>query len=185
MTTIRQLGALVLACCSAYDPWFPNAGEVMCDAWGTAFMRYNLDLADLMAAVDAGYGSNPGQYRPLPGDIAQQARAIRRDRTEREDEDARQARIAKQDARPEVLNARGQVLDAGEPVNEAAAPARAAAIGLFAGNAGQLGDPYDTCIHLPCPRCHAERDAYCTNPVTGRSARCPCLRRLSAAEVAA
>jgi len=85
---------------------------------------------------------------------------------------------------PDERNELGQ-LDAGEPVNEAAAPARAAAIGLFAGNAGQLGDPYDTCIHLPCPRCHAERDAYCTNPVTGRSARCPCLRRLKAAEVAA
>ncbi len=85
---------------------------------------------------------------------------------------------------PDERNELGQ-LDSGEPINEAAAPARAAAIGLFAGNAGQLGDPYDTCIHLPCPRCHAERDAYCTNPITGRSARCPCLRRLSAAEVAA
>lgn len=85
---------------------------------------------------------------------------------------------------PADRNELGQ-LGSGEPINEAAAPARAAAIGLFAGNTGQLGDPYDTCIHLPCPRCHAERDAYCTNPVTGRSARCPCLRRLSAAEVAA
>ncbi len=85
---------------------------------------------------------------------------------------------------PDERNELGQ-FDSGEPVNEAAAPARAAAIGLFAGNAGQLGDPYDTCIHLPCPRCHAERDAYCTNPITGRSARCPCLRRPKAAEVAA
>jgi len=180
MTTTRQLGAIVLARCSAYDPWFPNASEIMCDAWGTAFDRYNLGAADLSAAVDAGYAANGGGWRPLPGDITQQARAIRKDRNDREDEPARQARIVAQDARPEVAGAMQHTPDA-EPINEAAAPARAAAIGLFAGNAGQLGDPYDTCIHLPCPRCHAERDAYCTNPVTGRSARCPCLRRLKAA----
>ncbi len=143
-------------------------GEVDVALWQTVIGH--LDFADARAAVFARIGSPPDGSWTRPGHIKILVAEIAKDRWLR--------------TNPDERNELGQ-LDTGEPVNEAAAPARAAAIGLFAGNAGQLGDPYDTCIHLPCPRCHAERDAYCTNPVTGRSARCPCLRRLKAAEVAA
>ncbi len=43
-------------------------------------------------------------------------------------------------------------------------------------------EAYDDCIHVPCPRCQAERDAYCRNPVIDRPAQVPCLQRLRAAE---
>jgi len=43
-------------------------------------------------------------------------------------------------------------------------------------------EAYDDCIHVPCPRCQAERDAYCRNPMTDRPAQVPCLQRLRAAE---
>jgi len=43
-------------------------------------------------------------------------------------------------------------------------------------------EAYDDCIHVPCPRCQAERDAYCRNPMTNRPAQVPCLQRLRAAE---
>ncbi len=43
-------------------------------------------------------------------------------------------------------------------------------------------EAYDDCIHVPCPRCQSERDAYCRNPMTDRPAQVPCLQRLSAAE---
>jgi len=43
-------------------------------------------------------------------------------------------------------------------------------------------EAYDDCIHVPCPRCQAERDTYCRNPVTDRPAQVPCLMRLRAAE---
>jgi len=43
-------------------------------------------------------------------------------------------------------------------------------------------EAYDDCIHVPCPRCGAELDTYCTNPITGRPAQVPCLARLQAAD---
>jgi len=103
-----QIGALVLAKCAAHDPWFPNGGEAMALAWGTVFARHKLALDDLLAAVEVAYGANGAGFKPLPADIAKAAREIRRDRAEREPEADRQARIAAQDARPEVAAAMGR-----------------------------------------------------------------------------
>ncbi len=81
---------------------------------------------------------------------------------------------------PAERNELGQ-LDADEPMNEAAAPARAAAIGAFSGRTGHSGECYDTSIHVLCPRCKAEPDTYCRNPVNDKAAHLPCLTRLKAA----
>jgi hypothetical protein len=44
------------------------------------------------------------------------------------------------------------------------------------------GEAYDACVHLTCPRCSAEPDCYCINPITGRPAICPCLARIKLAD---
>lgn len=98
MTDHRRTAALALAKCAAYDPWFPKASQAIVDSWGEQIERYNLDIADVLAGVAKMYADNGSGFRPLPKDLTDAARAIRRDRTERESDAERQAREDRRDA---------------------------------------------------------------------------------------
>lgn len=79
--------------------------EAMARTWARVFSRYDLELHDLLTAVEhrAGIESDA----PEPADIVKYARAIRRDRSDRENADAekRAERELKIDRRVE-LNAK-------------------------------------------------------------------------------
>lgn len=70
--------------------------------WADLFSVYQLDLADLVAAVKKRATTNP--EAPEPAEIIQFAREIRRERAERESEAARQAREDRRDAALEARN---------------------------------------------------------------------------------
>jgi hypothetical protein len=98
MTNPQQIAAVALAKCAAYDPWFPKASQAIVDSWSEQIKRYGLELADVLEGVSKMYSENGSGFRPLPKDMTDAARAIRRDRTEREDDTARRAREDQHDA---------------------------------------------------------------------------------------
>lgn len=97
MTDYHHTAALALAKCAAYDPWFPQPNRATVDAWAEAIGEYELDTTDVLDAVKLAYRDNGSGFRPLPHDIVQKARGIRRERTERESTEARQARENRRD----------------------------------------------------------------------------------------
>jgi hypothetical protein len=99
MIDYQQVAALALAKCAAYDPWFPKASQATVDAWAEAIEEYRLELPDVLAGVKLAYRDNGSGFRPLPKDIVQSARSIRRERTERESTEERHAREARNDAK--------------------------------------------------------------------------------------
>lgn len=103
MTDYHQTAALALAKCAAYDPWFPKASQAIVDSWSEQIAKYQLGLDDVLAGVTKMYSDNGSGFRPLPKDLTDAARAVRRDRTERESDAERQAR---EDARDAALDAR-------------------------------------------------------------------------------
>lgn len=88
----KQIAALALAKCAAYDPWFPKASQATVDAWAEAIAEYRLSLPDVMEGVKVAYRDNGSGFKPLPRDIVQAARAFRADRIQREGLDERRAR---------------------------------------------------------------------------------------------
>jgi hypothetical protein len=44
----------------------------------------------------------------------------------------------------------------------------------------ELEHIHDAVADIPCPRCEAPVGAKCTNPVTGHTARIPCIARIRA-----
>lgn len=94
-----QIAALVYGKCAAYDPYLAEPSEETCLAWAEQFQLYKLHLDDLLAGVTIVYRDNGSGYRPLPKDITDAARAIRRDRAERETTEERQAREDRLDRR--------------------------------------------------------------------------------------
>lgn len=98
MNDHHQTAANALAKCAAYDPWFPQPNRATVEAWAEQIAEYQLDEADVLAGVKVAYRDNGAGFRPLPRDIVQAARAIRRDRAEREDDAAREARQDQHDA---------------------------------------------------------------------------------------
>lgn len=103
MTDYRQTAALALAKCAAYDPWFPKASQAIVDSWSEQIERYELGVPDVLDGVAKMYADNGSGFRPLPKDLTDAARAVRKDRTERESTAARQAR---EDSRDAELNRR-------------------------------------------------------------------------------
>ena len=91
----------VLAKCAAYDPWFPQPQKSVAIAWAEHFEPFNLTRADLLAAVTKVYTEHGSGYRPLPKDISDAGRAIRRDRFDRGDQEARDRYEAICDAKAE------------------------------------------------------------------------------------
>lgn len=80
-----QIGAAVAAACMAQDPYSARLSVETAKAWGRQFEKHKLSLQDLLSAVDAVYEQHGTEhsgerYRPLPKDITDAARAIRKTR---------------------------------------------------------------------------------------------------------
>lgn len=101
MTDYRQTAALALAKCAAYDPWFPKPNQATVEAWSEAIAEYQLDTTDILDGVKIAYRDNGNGFKPLPRDIVQAARQIRRERAERETTAQRQDRENAIDAKAE------------------------------------------------------------------------------------
>lgn len=93
-----QIAALVYAKCAAYDPYLAEPSAETCMAWAEQFALYRLGVDDLLAGVTRIYAEHGSGYRPLPKDITDAARTIRRDRSERETDTERRAREDSRDA---------------------------------------------------------------------------------------
>lgn len=74
------IAAAVYQACNHFDPYLPPLSEDLARAWGRLFERHRLSTADLLAGVDKVYDEHSSGYRPLPKDIVDAARAIRRER---------------------------------------------------------------------------------------------------------
>lgn len=98
MSDYHQTAANALAKCAAYDPWFPQPNRATVEAWAEQIAEYRLDEGDVLEGVKLAYRDNGSGFRPLPADIVQKARQIRRDRTERETDAERRAREDRRDA---------------------------------------------------------------------------------------
>lgn len=99
-----QMAALVYGKCAAYDPYLAEPSEETCLAWAEQFALYALQLPDLMAGVTRVYSQHGSGYRPLPKDITDAAREVRRLRTESESRAEREAREDRRDAELEARN---------------------------------------------------------------------------------
>jgi hypothetical protein len=99
MTDWNRVAAAVLAKCASKDPFFPKPSPALALGWGEEFERWNLTADDLLAGVTKAYSDNGSGFRPLPKDIVDAARAIRRDRSERESDEERRAREARNDVK--------------------------------------------------------------------------------------
>lgn len=101
MSDYTQIAALALAKCAAYDPWFPKPSQAIVDSWAEHLAIHKLGVEDVLAGVTKAYNEHGSGFKPLPKDISDAGRAIRRDRAEREDEAARHIREAAIDAKVE------------------------------------------------------------------------------------
>jgi len=45
-----------------------------------------------------------------------------------------------------------------------------------------IAQAYADCIDLPCPRCRAESNAYCLNPISQKFSAVPCVARIHESE---
>ncbi|GAB4716048.1 zinc finger domain-containing protein [Mycobacterium avium] len=152
-----QTAANVYQACTAYDQYLPALSEDVARAWAKTFACYNLSLDDLLAGVDQQYATAPPGYRPLPGDIAQAARAIRRERTEAESDAERQAREDRRDAALEAKN-RARMADVVEAITQHASIPVAA---------HKSTRPQHNPLSVACPWCKATVARACTNAATG------------------
>lgn len=98
MTTPHE-AAQVLTKCALFDPVFVKPDVNLARGWAEAFSRYQLDLDDLLEAVTVHYCESAD--RAMPAHLITQARKIRRERAERNDEDTRRRREALIDAKAE------------------------------------------------------------------------------------
>lgn len=107
MTTPTD-AAQVLAKISLCDPLFPKPDANMARAWAEVFSVHGLDLPDLLAGVTALFADDTraSRDRVLPADVIRKARAIRRERAERDDAETRAAREAAIDAKIEAAQRR-------------------------------------------------------------------------------
>lgn len=114
MSDYHQTAARALAKCAAYDPWFPQPNRATVEAWAEQIAEYKLSDADVLEGVKIAYRDNGSGFRPLPRDIVQAARAIRRDRAEQEPTAEREAREDRRDA---ALEARIAALAASKAID--------------------------------------------------------------------
>lgn len=80
----------VLAKCSAIDPWFAKPSDSVVLAWAEQFQISGIGIDELMDGVTALYQAKGSGFRPLPGDVIGEARAIRHDRAQRSEPAERQ-----------------------------------------------------------------------------------------------
>jgi hypothetical protein len=81
VTDYKQIAALALAKCAAYDPWFPKASQAIVDSWSEHLEICKLGCADdVLAGVTRAYLEHGNGFKPLPKDISDAAKAVRRER---------------------------------------------------------------------------------------------------------
>lgn len=148
-----QIAAGVYQACTAYDQYLPALSVDVAKAWARAFQKYNLSARDLLAGVDQLYAERGSGYRPLPADITQAARLIRKERTEREP-------AAALSARQEAL-----AVKAREDAEDLAI--RKGITNLDPPKFQRKANPY---LGVACPfvGCRAAVGQHCTNRMTGR-----------------
>lgn len=160
--------AHVLAKAALYDPRFSKPDEGKAIAWAEALQPHNFDVHDMLNAVVGFYSENLD--RPLMvADVIGRAKAIRRERAEREDANAREARAAAQDRRHGLKAVSGDPQLGNLPIGGADGPPVPGA--YMVNNAWER----------PCPTCNAETLEPCTNPHTGSARKIPCTSRAKTA----
>lgn len=98
MNNSHQIAAAALAKCAAYDPWFPQPNRATVEAWAEQIERWELGSFDVLAGVSKIYEDNGSGFRPLPKDLIDAAKSVRRLRTESEPAHVREAREDRRDA---------------------------------------------------------------------------------------
>lgn len=78
-TDWTRVAAAVLGKCASKDPFFPKPSAALATGWGEEFEQWNLTLDQLIAGVTRAYRENGNGFRPLPKDIVEAARAVRRE----------------------------------------------------------------------------------------------------------
>jgi hypothetical protein len=73
------VAAAVLAKCASKDPFFPKPSAALALGWGEEFACWNLTTEQLIAGVTRAYRDNGAGFRPLPKDIVDAARTVRRE----------------------------------------------------------------------------------------------------------
>jgi hypothetical protein len=116
-----QIAAAVYQACNHFDPYLPALSPELAKAWGRQFEKHNLSTELLLEAVDRVYEEHGSGYRPLPKDITDAARAIRRDRDERRGpspdyEQLCNSKAADEDALARIVRRTGQTA-VGQAVN--------------------------------------------------------------------
>jgi hypothetical protein len=140
--------------CAAFDAYMPELNPDTAKAWATAFATHKLQPEDLFAAVQRIFTERTTtdrgeRYRVAVADIVAAARAIRRERSERESAAEQQARLDAQDARIEALACEQPPLAIEPSERRYAEPA----------NAGPK--------FTRCPVCEVGPGLSCRNPHTG------------------
>lgn len=98
MTTPHE-AAQVLTKCALFDPVFVKPDANLARGWAEAFSRYQLELPDLLEAVTNHYCESA--ERAMPATLIAQARKVRKERAERDDDESRRRREAVIDAKAE------------------------------------------------------------------------------------
>ena len=157
--------AHVLAKAALYDPRFSKPDEGKAIAWAEALEPHRFDVHDMLQAVVGFYSENLDRTL-MVADVIGRTKAIRRERAEREDAESRDARAALQDRRHGLKVVSGDTQLGGLPIAGADGPPIP---GAYRVN--------DAAEH-PCPTCNAEQLEPCTNPITGKERKIPCLKRM-------
>ena len=79
MTDWNRVAAAVLAKCASKDPFFPKPSAALAVGWGEEFKAWNLTPDQLLAGVTRAYRDHGNGFRPLPKDIIDAARTVRRE----------------------------------------------------------------------------------------------------------
>lgn len=74
-----RVAAAVLAKCASKDPFFPKPSASLAIGWGEEFEDWNLTPEQLAKGVTRAYHDHGNGFRPLPKDIIDAARTVRRE----------------------------------------------------------------------------------------------------------
>lgn len=176
---------LVLAKCSAIDPWFPEPSESTMLGWAEQFGLVNFDTQELLDAVSSVYARATSGFKPLPADVINAARLARQDRTARTPIESDADEVYPGDVKaaadpgdyPHEWTAEQRVSAYWYANSLRAMPATTAGWRALADQlerererhekpAGTGG--YGNLLTVRCPWCHASPGQHCTVPQTKR-----------------
>lgn len=155
--------AHVLGKAALFDPRLSKPDDGKALAWAQAIQPHHFDTADMLAAVVKHYREN-AERTLMVADVIAQAKAIRRDRAQREDAEQRDARANALDRRHGLRSVDRQLGNL--PIGGADGPPVPGAY--------LVNNAFDR----TCDTCHAEPLEPCTNTTTGNARKIPCLARL-------